>query len=232
MLLYYITDRRQFAGDERQKRALLLGKIAEATRAGLDFIQLREKDLSGRELETLAREAMAAVHDAQPPQRQLPLTRLLINSRADVALATGADGVHLPAKAISAADVRAIFDISARNVQREAQHVCIGVSCHTASEVRLAESQGADFAVFGPVFAKSGAAVAGLETLRQVCARSQASDGRTEAAAFGKMPVLALGGVTLENARACMAAGAAGIAAIRLFQENAITEVAAQLRSF
>jgi len=81
----------------------------------------------------------------------------------------------------------------------------------------LAESQGADFAVFGPVFEKVGTSLStGLDALRGAC--------------LGHMPVLAIGGVTLENARACAAAGAAGIAAIRLFQQNDITTLVGQLK--
>jgi thiamine-phosphate pyrophosphorylase len=95
----------------------------------------------------------------------------------------------------------------------------VGVSCHSVAEVSEAEEQGADFAVFAPVFEKkdtAGVRPAGLEALHQACLR--------------KIPVLALGGVKLENARACLDAGAAGIAAIRLFQENDLAEVVSTLR--
>src|SRR5271157_1194470 len=109
MICYYITDRRQFAGDAREQRKRLLAKIAEATRAGIDYIQLRERDLLPRELESLALEAVAAIQQAagarsanDPGDVDLGLarnrnrhTRLLVNSRTDVALAAGADGVHL-----------------------------------------------------------------------------------------------------------------------------------------
>jgi len=205
VLLYYITDRKQFPGPEPRRRELLLARIAEAARAGVDYIQLREKDLSTRELESLAREAVGMVRETGNVKRE---THLLINSRSDVALATGADGVHLPSDDIPASDARTVW--SSRNV-------IIAVSCHTAAEVRLAESQGADFAVFGPVFEKVGTSLStGLDALRGAC--------------LGHMPVLAIGGVTLENARACAAAGAAGIAAIRLFQQNDITTLVGQLK--
>ena len=92
MLLYYITDRRQFPGTPPEQRDRLLAKIAEAARAGVDLIQLRERDLSARELLQLAMEAVAAVRETRNAKRE---TRLLINSRLDVALACGADGVHL-----------------------------------------------------------------------------------------------------------------------------------------
>src|ERR1700726_4132726 len=96
-LLYYITDRSQFRGDEHARRHALLAKVAEAARAGVDYIQLREKDLSTRELESLAREVVSIVHESsqlRAENRELR-TALLINSRTDVALAVQADGVHL-----------------------------------------------------------------------------------------------------------------------------------------
>src|SRR3979411_2404666 len=100
-LLYYITDRSQFRGDESFRHRALLAKVAEAARAGVDYIQLREKDLSTRELETLTGEVVELVRDNSPS------TRLLINSRTDVALAAGADGVHLRADDLSTREGRA-----------------------------------------------------------------------------------------------------------------------------
>jgi len=215
VLFYYITDRKQFPGPEPRRRDLLLARIAEAARAGVDYIQLREKDLPTRGLESLAREAVGIIRETRNVKRE---THLLINSRSDVALATGADGVHLPSDDISASDARAVWSsVLTRNVKRETRNVCIAVSCHTAEEVRLAEAQGADFAVFGPVFEKVGTSLSvGLDALHRAC--------------LGHMPVLAIGGVTLENARACVAAGAAGIAAIRLLQQTGIMEVVKELR--
>src|SRR5213595_110766 len=95
-LLYYITDRMQFPGDESSRRKQLLAKIAEAARCGVDFIQLREKDLSTRELELLAREAICVVRENSQSN-----TQLLINSRTDIALAVGLNGVHLRSDDIS-----------------------------------------------------------------------------------------------------------------------------------
>jgi thiamine-phosphate pyrophosphorylase len=215
VLLYYITDRQQFPGPEPRHRELLLAKIAEAARAGVDYIQLREKNLPARELEALAREAVRICRETRNQNRD---TRLLVNSRSDVALAAGADGVHLPSDDISASDARAIWSAAfARNSKLETRNCLIAVSCHTADEVRLAEAQGADFAVFGPVFEKVGTSLrVGLDALRAACR--------------GHMPVLALGGITLANARACVEAGAAGIAAIRLFQQNEITAIVESLR--
>src|SRR4051812_4121917 len=104
MLLYYITDRTQFPGDEPTRQAALLAHIAEAARWGLDYIQLREQDLSTRELEVLAKSALAAA------RKNSSTAKLLINSRIDVAIAIGADGVHLRSEGeVTASDARVIF---------------------------------------------------------------------------------------------------------------------------
>ena len=220
MVFYYITDRGQFAGSPGQQRTRLLAKIAEASRAGVDLIQLREKDLAARDLEVLAREAVATVRE----NCRTNSTQLLINSRLDIAIAAGAGGVHLPADDIAASEARVIFS------KAGVHSPMIGVSCHSLSEVRLAESHGADFAVFGPVFEKSGAPGQGLAVLRAVCGKVPAR-GVEAAIPAGTMPVLALGGVTLKNAAACLEAGAAGVAAIRLFQENEIAGVVEKIKT-
>ncbi|HEV8046287.1 MAG TPA: thiamine phosphate synthase [Terriglobales bacterium] len=210
MLLCYITDRTSFPGDESARQHALLAKIAEASCAGVDLIQLREKDLSTRNLEVLACAAIQAVRENYCNRA----TRLLINSRSDVAIACGADGVHLRSDDISPSDVRKIW-ISAGNSPRP----LVSVSCHTVAEVASAASASADFAIFAPVFEKKyspAMKAAGLDQLRSACSQ--------------KIPVLALGGVTLENAAACIEDGAAGIAAIRLFQESDIAAVVRQLR--
>lgn len=203
MLLYYITDRRQFPGTDAEQRKALLAKITEAAAAGVDLIQLRERDLSGRALERLAADAVAAVRS------QRSGTRLLINSRIDVALATGADGVHLRSEDVSAADARAMA--------RGRSDFIVGVSCHTVDEVRLAWSQGADFAVFAPVFEKEGRPGGGLRALREACKA---------------VPnfVVALGGITAGNAAACREAGANGVAGIRLFQNGSSSTLVSKLR--
>jgi thiamine-phosphate pyrophosphorylase len=225
MVLYYITDRTQFPGSEAERRRRLLEKIAGAARCGLDYIQLREKDLSARDLEALARQAVQIVAENAPlrgENRKLP-TGLLINSRTDVALAAGADGVHLRSDDISPSEVRKIWtQCGACAPARELRNAIptVAVSCHTHDEVALAARKGADFAVLAPVFEKGASSSippAGLEALRQACRH--------------KIPILALGGVTLQTASACIAAGAAGVAGIRLFQENEIAEVASVLRS-
>jgi len=217
-LLYYITDRSQFRGDESFRRRALLAKVAEAARAGVDYIQLREKDLSTRELETLAREVVELVRENSPS------TRVLINSRTDVAVAAGDDGVHLRADDVAPHEVRQVLEVSAHR-PLTTDHFLVAASCHTAADVFLAESEAADFAVFAPVFEKKDAPVfekkdtqpAGIAALREACQ--------------AKIPVLALGGVNVENAASCLNAGAAGIAAIRLFQENKIEDVVRTLRA-
>ncbi len=177
----------------------------------MDHIQLREKDLSARELESLAIRAAAEVRKSNST------TKLLINSRVDVAIAAGADGIHLRSRGdLAPSDARVIFAKCGMN------RATIAASCHSLNEVALAESHGADFAVFAPVFEKNGGGGVGVEVLRRIAQR--------EIAASSRMPVLALGGVTLENAAACIEAGAAGIAGIRLFQSGEIGKTIAALR--
>ena len=220
-LLYYISDRRQFPGDESSRRSALLAKIAEAAHAGVDYVQLREKDLSARELELLAGEAVRVIREEQRPANSEPrtATRLLINSRVDIALASGADGVHLRSDDIAPADVREIWRMCGAASHAREKLPIVAMSCHCLSDVVRAQSLSADFAVFGPVFEKRdapGTEPKGCAELRAACAV--------------EIPVLALGGVTLANAASCRAAGAAGLAGIRLFQENKIEEVVRALR--
>jgi thiamine-phosphate pyrophosphorylase len=152
----------------------------------LGAVQIREKDLDDRDLLALARLARTLL----PPP--IPL---LVNGRADIALAAGADGVHLPADGLPAAPLRARFQDS----------LWIGRSTHSVAEVERARDEGADYAVFGPVYETPGkGAPVGL-------------DGLARAAATG-LPVYALGGVTLGRFGELAAAGAAGVAGIRLFQ--------------
>lgn len=213
MLLYYITDRSAFPGGEAERRRRLILKIEEAARAGVDFIQLREKDLTSGELEVLGREALAAVREAGTG------SRLLLNSRTDVVLAIGADGVHLRGDDVSPREMGAMGDGVSRNLELGRREWVRGVSCHSVEDVRRAEECGASFAVLGPIFGKAstGIAAVGLEMLRVACR--------------GALPVLALGGVTLGNARSCVKAGAGGVAGIRLFQDGNILEAVRELRS-
>jgi thiamine-phosphate pyrophosphorylase len=235
MLLYYITDRKGFGGTDAEQQTALLRRIAEAARAGVDYIQLREKDLSARELERLARAALRAVRDSSKA------TKLLINGRPDIALACDADGVHLPSNALSAPEVRAFWR---KCCNREP---VIGVSAHWLADLRDAAAQGADFAVLAPIFEKvqTGAKGIGLDALR--AARTAISairnrddlGGNRSANSFGdrqiqaasnRLAILALGGVNLANAGDCRNAGADGVAGIRLFQSGDLKATVRQLR--
>lgn len=184
MRLYFITDRK--LGGGRSLEAI----VGAAVAAGVDLVQLREKDLSGRTLFDLAGRMAAICHAAG--------ARLLINDRLDVALAAGADGVHLPADGLPAAAVRA----------RIGDRLLIGVSTHSAAEAARAERDGADFVVLGPVFPTASkrryGPPLGLEPLR--AAMEQV-----------KIPVYAIGGVnaeTVEKLRDLPLGGVALIGAI------------------
>jgi thiamine-phosphate pyrophosphorylase len=119
-------------------------------------------------------------------------TKVLVNDRLDVALAARIDGVHLPSNGLPAERVRPLVKV-------------LGVSTHSVEEAILAEKAGADFIVFGPVFETPGKMPAGLDALRRVVLAV-------------KLPVLAIGGVTMDSAPLVRDCGAAGIAGIRLFQ--------------
>lgn len=227
MVLYYITDRHSLGATEPQRCEALLQRIAEAARAGVDYIQIREKDLPARALEKLAREAVRRVREHSS------CTRLLINGRTDIALASDADGVHLPSDDLPASESRTLWRKSCR------REPLIGVSAHSEKDVRYAEAHAADFAVLAPIFEKVAAGAdkvatvatgIGLDALR-AATRSCDSPGNTEALRPSTFPVLALGGVTLSNARQCVAAGAIGVAGIRLFQTGDVAETVRRLRA-
>jgi thiamine-phosphate pyrophosphorylase len=175
----------------------LLETIRKAAAAGINWIQIREKDLGTLALAELARLAVAATRETG--------ARILVNDRLDVALATSAAGVHLGEMSLPV-DTVAEWRRSAGRVEFR-----IGVSCHSVRAAREADVAGADYIFFGPVFVTPSKAAfgapQGIERLRDVCRAVH-------------IPVLAIGGVTAENANLCFAAGAAGVAAIRLFQES------------
>lgn len=210
-LLCYVTDRRTLPASEQDARRTLLCRIAAAAEAGVDWIQIREKDLSGRECVSITRQAVQLAASSEATVR----ARVIVNDRLDVALATQAGGVHLGEKSIPPQEARRLVNL----LDREKDFL-IGVSCHSLEAAKAAEQGGADYLFFGPVFATPSKAVygppQGLERLTEVC-RAVA------------IPVLAIGGITLENAAACLSAGASGIAAIRLFQDA--VDLAAAVRA-
>jgi len=166
----------------------LLDAIARNLDLGVTWLQIREKDLSARALFQLVEAALKLPNPHS--------SKIIVNTRADAAIAAGAAGVHLPSGAPPA------------RVWRRPGFL-VGVSCHSVEEVRAAEAEGADYVVFGPVFPPRSKS-AGLEP--------RGLEGLARAAAAVEIPVLALGGVTRENSAACVSAGAAGIAGITIFQ--------------
>jgi len=160
--------------------------------AGVDGLQVRRKGCADRDLLDLA---LAARQAASGPRA------LFVNARPDIALAAGADGVQLPGSGLPVAEVRRAFGSS----------LLVGRSTHTVAEVRLARDQGADFVLFGPVFATPSKA--GRISARGIPVLS-------EAVACG-LPVLAVGGIDERNARRIVESGAWGLAAIRWFQQPA-----------
>jgi thiamine-phosphate pyrophosphorylase len=182
----YITDRHSLPAG-----ISLIDNIARNLADGVEWIQIREKDLSTRDLFDLTRQALSLPNSHR--------SRILVNTRLDVALAAGAAGAHLPAGSPAPRFWRAITPPG----------FLIGVSCHSLDEVCAAQDHGADYAVFGPVFAPRSKA-AGLEP--------RGIEGLAQAVRAVNIPVLALGGITAANADDCILAGAAGIAAISLYQ--------------
>ncbi len=181
---YYITDRKSCGGD-------VLDAIESAAASGVDWIQIREKDLPPRGILELTRAALSRTKNHP--------AAILVNTRLDVALAAGAHGVHLTSDAPPPRRLRALAPPG----------FLLSVSTHTPEEAERAAVEGADFAVFGPLFptpSKPGTtAVPGLKKLAEACARAG-------------LPILALGGITPERIRSCLSAGAAGIAGISMFQ--------------
>jgi thiamine-phosphate pyrophosphorylase len=203
MLRCAIIDRALYPGDELQQRAALIREASRWATDGIDLIQLREKDLPAALLTTLAREILRAIAQTNSP------TKLLINSRVDIAVATGAHGVHLTASLGQPLPEQIRNLYASVNLPRP----IVTVSCHTLEEVQRAHRNSADAILFAPVFEKIIADYGvlpgqGLDQLHAACI------------AASPIPVYALGGVTLDNASSCIAAGAAGIAGIRLFHRS------------
>ena len=204
-LLCYVTDRRSLPlSTSADADRLLLDNVERTAAAGADWIQLREKDYCGKEWMDLVREALRRVSSAGSR------ARIFVNDRMDVALSCGAGGVHLSESGIPVAEachLRSEF-FSGRG---ESSNFLIGASCHTMGSALGAERAGADYIYFSPIFKTPSKAnfgpPQGLERLSQICQSV-------------KIPVFAIGGVSPENVVSCLQAGAAGIGAIRLFQET------------
>ncbi len=198
--LYLITNRRAFLrnpeGDRDDPSRLQLEAIGKAARAGCRLIQIREKDMSARALADFTR---AAIEQARPRG-----ARVLVNDRLDVAMAVGADGVHLRASSIPPREVRAVAE------KRGLDDFLIGVSTHSIAEAKMAEDGGADFIVCGPVYdtpsKREFGPPLGLDAFAEICGAV-------------KIPALAIGGINLSNYSEPLRRGAAGIAAISLFTD-------------
>jgi thiamine-phosphate pyrophosphorylase len=195
-LLCYVTDRRSLAGEPELSLKLQIKKIELAAKAGVDWIQLREKDLSVRELVKLGKQAMMLAGSG---------TSVVVNDRVDAACAAGARGVHLGEHSLPVEETRRLL-----SERFPKDNFCLGVSAHSLERARQAEEAGADYVIFGPIYATPSKASfgepQGVARLRELCRQL-------------KIPVLAIGGIKLENAAECFRAGALGIAAIRLFQD-------------
>jgi thiamine-phosphate pyrophosphorylase len=233
-ILCYVTDSKGLSpATPSDLSSALIQTIATLTSAGVDWIQLREKHMPARALSSLAREASR--QPAAQPGRERAKPCFIVNDRLDVAIAERADGVHLGENGLPVNEARLFLEsreAEARALlftptvegsvtasptprplvtnQPAPVNFLLGVSCHSVEGVKSAARDGASYVFFGPVFATPSKAGKG---------EPQGVAGLAEACRCVSIPVLAIGGITLENAAACIKAGAAGIAAIRLFQD-------------
>jgi thiamine-phosphate pyrophosphorylase len=232
-ILCYVTDSKGLSpATPSDLSSALVQTIATLASAGVDWIQLREKHMSARDLSSLAREASR--QPAAQPGRERPKPCVIVNDRLDVAIAERADGVHLGENGLPVHEAKLFLE--SREAEQAARaglftptvvgpvtaprplvtnqpapvNFLLGVSCHSVEGVTSAARDGASYVFFGPVFATPSKAGMG---------KPQGVAGLAEACRSVSIPVLAIGGITLENAAACIKAGAAGIAAIRLFQD-------------
>ena len=213
-ILCYVTDRRSLSVSAVASQSALAEKIASVAAAGVDWVQIREKDLPGQELASLVRKAISRRSSA----------RIIVNDRVDVAVSENAGGIHLGENSLPVAEVAKWMNRSESGVVvsdhgvasqfpvRASGDCLIGASCHSLEGAKAAARDGADYIFFGPVFATPSKAKfgepQGVKKLAAVCSALSIS-------------VIAIGGITMENAGESIGAGAAGIAAIRLFQDAA-----------
>jgi thiamine-phosphate pyrophosphorylase len=232
-ILCYVTDSKGLSpATPSDLSSALVQTIATLASAGVDWIQLREKHMPARDLSSLAREASR--QPAAQPGRERPKPCVIVNDRLDVAIAERADGVHLGENGLPVHEAKLFLE--SREAEQAARaglftptvvgpvtaprplvtnqpapvNFLLGVSCHSVEGATSAARDGASYVFFGPVFATPSKAGMG---------KPQGVAGLAEACRSVSIPVLAIGGITLENAAACIKAGAAGIAAIRLFQD-------------
>ena len=195
-IICYVTDRRALGARDPVEK--LVDRIGAAMAAGTDWVQVREKDLTARALLELVRKAVEITTELGAGGR------VVVNDRMDVALASDAHGVHLGHESVPARE--AVRWCRSGNAPAD---FLVGVSCHSLEEVRQAERDGAGYVFFGPIFETPSKAAFG---------RPQGIEKLGEACREVKIPVIAIGGVNEKNGIDCIRGGAAGIAAIRLFQ--------------
>ena len=189
-LIYLITRGDATEQNFNETRAQILNLVKIAVETKISLIQIREKKLSALNLFKLAREAARIAENSN--------TKILVNDRADIALAARADGVHLTANSLSAEIVRAHFP----------KDFIIGVSTHSIEKAAEAKRQGADFAAFSPIFfTPEKAAPKGLDALREVCEK------------LNPFVIVALGGIDETNFKSVLENGASGFAAIRFLND-------------
>ena len=204
-IVCYVTDSQSL--EPAEPRSEMLAKIEAAVGAGLDWVQIREKELPARQLLRVARAAIVITAGklATSAEADRPRSLVFVNDRLDVALLAGAAGVHLGRESLPERVVSGW-----RRGQRAARNFMVGISCHSINELRQAEDAEADYVFFGPVFdtpaKRSYGPPQGIAKLTAACAAT-------------RLRVIAIGGVTPENSTECLRAGAAGIAAIRMFQQ-------------
>jgi thiamine-phosphate pyrophosphorylase len=221
-ILCYVSDRKGLASADQHQIEPLHQRMAMVAATGIDWIHIREKDFSGKQLSSFTRAAVAQIK--QINERNGTQTRIVVNDRLEVALTEHTGGVHLGENSLPVLDV--CKWLAARPDLAERDKFLVGVSCHSVQAALSAARDGADYIFFGPVFATpfkaSFGAPQGVQRLAEVCSAVS-------------IAVLAIGGITLDNGPDCFAAGAAGIAAIRLFQDaknlaSVVTDLRASFR--
>ena len=175
-----------------QRKVEIIDTVEAAARADISMVQIREKAITAKQLYTLAVECVSAAGGSE--------TKILVNSRSDIAKAANADGVHLPEDSVPVEEIRKTFP----------PPFLIGRSAHSLDVARSAKNDGADFVIFGAIFESGGKKGKGAEELAKVCGEL---DG---------FPVLAVGGIDHDNIQAILDTGVAGYAAIRYLNEKVL----------